>query len=141
MAPGGGEKVKARSQEHQGKAGLSTYNSMCVCTQANVGLPVDPSAPVFAFIGRLEEQKGADILVEALPQIVKEAPNAQVSLCALSQLSQIQPLDVMSPCPLNPVIGQCGGAVLMSGRRVPWHAGWHTHLQVCMRLGLSHPNT
>ncbi|CAM6105177.1 unnamed protein product [Calypogeia fissa] len=33
--------------------------------QAEVGLPVNPDVPVFGFIGRLEEQKGSDILVEA----------------------------------------------------------------------------
>lgn len=46
--------------------------------QADVGLPVDPSAPLFCFIGRLEEQKGVDILLEAVPSILAQAPNAQV---------------------------------------------------------------
>jgi len=46
--------------------------------QADVGLPVDPKAPLFAFIGRLEEQKGVDILLEAIPKILAKAPNAQV---------------------------------------------------------------
>lgn len=32
-------------------------------------LQVDPSVPVFGFIGRLEEQKGVDILIQALSQI------------------------------------------------------------------------
>jgi len=40
--------------------------------QAEVGLPVDPSVPLLAFIGRLEEQKGSDILSEALEEILKE---------------------------------------------------------------------
>jgi granule-bound starch synthase len=31
--------------------------------QAEAGLPVDPTAPVFGYIGRLEEQKGVDILL------------------------------------------------------------------------------
>lgn len=31
--------------------------------QAEVGLPVDPTAPLFGYIGRLEEQKGVDILL------------------------------------------------------------------------------
>lgn len=46
--------------------------------QADVGLPVDPKAPLFAFIGRLEEQKGVDILMAALPKLLAKAPNAQV---------------------------------------------------------------
>eukprot|EP00951_Prasinocladus_malaysianus_P023372 scaffold198604_cov41-Prasinocladus_malaysianus.AAC.1 len=37
--------------------------------QAEAGLPVDPSVPVFGFIGRLEEQKGVDILLKAIPKI------------------------------------------------------------------------
>lgn len=40
--------------------------------QAEVGLPVDRSIPVIGFIGRLEEQKGSDILVEAIPQFIRE---------------------------------------------------------------------
>ncbi|CAL5400830.1 unnamed protein product [Camellia sinensis] len=40
--------------------------------QAEVGLPVDRSIPVIGFIGRLEEQKGSDILVEAIPQFIDE---------------------------------------------------------------------
>merc|ERR1711869_1296 len=41
--------------------------------QAECGLPVDPDVPVFGFIGRLEEQKGVDILMEALPGLVEAA--------------------------------------------------------------------
>lgn len=40
--------------------------------QAEVGLPVDRNIPLIAFIGRLEEQKGSDILVAAIPQFIKE---------------------------------------------------------------------
>lgn len=44
--------------------------------QAEVGLPVDRDIPLIGFIGRLEEQKGSDILVEAIPQFIKE--NVQI---------------------------------------------------------------
>lgn len=44
--------------------------------QAEVGLPVDRNIPVVGFIGRLEEQKGSDILVAAIPQFIKE--NVQI---------------------------------------------------------------
>ncbi|KAI8475913.1 MAG: granule-bound starch synthase [Monoraphidium minutum] len=47
--------------------------------QAELGLPVDPTTPLFGYIGRLEEQKGADILLAALPQIAA-AGGAQVAL-------------------------------------------------------------
>lgn len=40
--------------------------------QAEVGLTVDPDIPVIGFIGRLEEQKGPDILAEAVPLIADE---------------------------------------------------------------------
>ena len=40
------------------------------CLQAELGLPVDPKIPLFAFIGRLEEQKGVDILISALPKVL-----------------------------------------------------------------------
>lgn len=40
--------------------------------QAEVGLPVSPDVPVIGFIGRLEEQKGSDILNEAIEDILKE---------------------------------------------------------------------
>ena len=46
--------------------------------QAEVGLPLDASAPIFGYIGRLEEQKGCDIMMEAVPKILKQVPNAQV---------------------------------------------------------------
>lgn len=45
--------------------------------QREVGLPVDPKAPVFGFIGRLEEQKGVDILLAALKKL-PASMNAQV---------------------------------------------------------------
>ncbi|MCI37961.1 granule-bound starch synthase 1 chloroplastic amyloplastic-like, partial [Trifolium medium] len=40
--------------------------------QAEVGLPVDRSIPLIGFIGRLEEQKGSDILVEAIAKFIDE---------------------------------------------------------------------
>lgn len=44
--------------------------------QAEVGLPVDKNIPVIGFIGRLEEQKGSDILIKAIPHFIKE--NVQI---------------------------------------------------------------
>lgn len=40
--------------------------------QAAVGLPINSNIPVIGFIGRLEEQKGSDILAEAIPQFIEE---------------------------------------------------------------------
>uniref|UniRef100_A0A0E0HZG5 Starch synthase, chloroplastic/amyloplastic n=1 Tax=Oryza nivara TaxID=4536 RepID=A0A0E0HZG5_ORYNI len=39
--------------------------------QAEVGLPVDSSIPLIVFVGRLEEQKGSDILIAAIPEFVE----------------------------------------------------------------------
>lgn len=44
--------------------------------QAEIGLPVDSSIPLIGFIGRLEEQKGSDILVEAIAKFADE--NVQI---------------------------------------------------------------
>ncbi|CAI8603210.1 unnamed protein product [Vicia faba] len=44
--------------------------------QAEIGLPVDSSIPLIGFIGRLEEQKGSDILVEAIAKFIDE--NVQI---------------------------------------------------------------
>ena len=41
--------------------------------QREAGLPVNPDTPVFGFIGRLEEQKGVDILLAALDKIGDKA--------------------------------------------------------------------
>eukprot|EP00210_Caulerpa_lentillifera_P002450 g2348.t1 len=40
--------------------------------QGEAGLPIDPEVPVFGFIGRLEEQKGVDILFDAIPKVMKQ---------------------------------------------------------------------
>lgn len=40
--------------------------------QAEVGLPVDSKIPVIGFIGRLEEQKGSDILATAISEFIDE---------------------------------------------------------------------
>ena len=45
--------------------------------QAECGLPVDSDVPIFGFIGRLEEQKGVDILMESLPGLI-ESTDCQV---------------------------------------------------------------
>ncbi|KAK9145817.1 hypothetical protein Sjap_005720 [Stephania japonica] len=64
--------------------------------QAEVGLPVDRDIPVIGFIGRLEEQKGSDILAEAIPEIIKE--NVQIIILGTGkkylekQLEQLQKL-------------------------------------------------
>lgn len=38
--------------------------------QSQLGLPVDRNIPLIGFIGRLEEQKGSDILAQAIPKFM-----------------------------------------------------------------------
>lgn len=54
--------------------------------QAHVGLPIDRNIPVIGFIGRLEEQKGSDILAQAIPQFIGE----DVQLIVLVRMEKIE---------------------------------------------------
>ncbi|CAJ2663154.1 unnamed protein product [Trifolium pratense] len=66
--------------------------------QAEVGLPVDKNIPLIAFIGRLEEQKGSDILVAAIPQFIKE--NVQIVALGTGKKEmekQLQELEISYP--------------------------------------------
>ncbi len=42
-------------------------------------MQVDASVPLFGYIGRLEEQKGVDILIAALPKALQSS-NIQVAI-------------------------------------------------------------
>ncbi|KAL6606576.1 hypothetical protein ACP70R_042229 [Stipagrostis hirtigluma subsp. patula] len=48
--------------------------------QAGVGLPVDRKIPLVAFIGRLEEQKGPDVMAAAIPQLMEMEEDVQIIL-------------------------------------------------------------
>ncbi|XP_029119652.1 granule-bound starch synthase 1b, chloroplastic/amyloplastic isoform X2 [Elaeis guineensis] len=66
--------------------------------QAEVGLPVDRNIPVIAFIGRLEEQKGSDILVAAIPHFIDE--NVQIIVLGTGKKKmehQLEQLEVKYP--------------------------------------------
>lgn len=64
--------------------------------QAYVGLPVDRNIPVIGFIGRLEEQKGSDILAEAIPQFIDQ--DVQIIVLVRTESSRHSCLwDVFSP--------------------------------------------
>ncbi|XP_072986292.1 granule-bound starch synthase 1b, chloroplastic/amyloplastic-like [Typha latifolia] len=66
--------------------------------QAEVGLPVDRSIPVIVFIGRLEEQKGSDILAEAIPEFIEE--NVQIIVLGTGKKKmeeQLEQLEVKYP--------------------------------------------
>jgi granule-bound starch synthase len=61
--------------------------------QAEMGLPVDPTAPLFGYIGRLEEQKGVDILLAALPKLAQG--NAQVAILGTGKAKYEQMVKAM----------------------------------------------
>ncbi|CAI0441843.1 unnamed protein product [Linum tenue] len=66
--------------------------------QAECGLPVDRNIPVFGFIGRLEEQKGSDVLCEAIPQLIDE--DVQIIILGTGKKymeEQIQQLEELYP--------------------------------------------
>ncbi|KAE8658593.1 Granule-bound starch synthase 1 [Hibiscus syriacus] len=62
------------------------------------GLPVDKYIPLIAFIGRLEEQKGSDILVAALPKFIGE--NCQIVVLGTGKKAtdkQLEQLEILYP--------------------------------------------
>ncbi|KAL6556219.1 hypothetical protein OROGR_005507 [Orobanche gracilis] len=66
--------------------------------QAAVGLPVDRNIPLIGFIGRLEEQKGSDILVEAISRFI--GMNVQIIILGTGKKKfeqQIENLEVLYP--------------------------------------------
>ncbi|CAI9093345.1 OLC1v1028825C1 [Oldenlandia corymbosa var. corymbosa] len=66
--------------------------------QAAVGLPVDRSIPLIGFIGRLEEQKGSDILAAAIPKFIHK--DVQIVILGTGKKSfekQIEQLEVLYP--------------------------------------------
>ncbi|KAL6004133.1 hypothetical protein ACLOJK_004680 [Asimina triloba] len=66
--------------------------------QIEVGLPVDRSVPLIGFIGRLEEQKGSDILVAAISQFIEEDVQIVVLGTGKTKMEkQIEALEVLYP--------------------------------------------
>ncbi|KAL8141840.1 hypothetical protein V2J09_014872 [Rumex salicifolius] len=66
--------------------------------QAELGLPVDRNIPLIGFIGRLEEQKGSDILVKSIPEFINE--NVQIVILGTGKKRferQIEELEMMYP--------------------------------------------
>ncbi|KAB2069820.1 hypothetical protein ES319_A08G117100v1 [Gossypium barbadense] len=66
--------------------------------QGEVGLPCDRDVPLIGFIGRLEEQKGSDILAEAIPKLAAE--NCQIVVLGTGKKAmenQIEQLEIQYP--------------------------------------------
>lgn len=67
--------------------------------QREVGLPVTPSVPLFGFIGRLEEQKGVDIIVSALERLPVGTPVQVVVLGTGKKALEAQVLNLSNRFP------------------------------------------
>lgn len=50
--------------------------------QRELGLPINAETPLLAFVGRLDYQKGPDLILEALPRLVNMGPGCQVGICS-----------------------------------------------------------
>ncbi|MBA0616081.1 hypothetical protein Godav_016159 [Gossypium davidsonii] len=69
-----------------------------VALQAELGLPCDENVPLIGFIGRLEEQKGSDILTAAIPKFIGQ--NCQIVVLGTGKTAmekQIQQLETLYP--------------------------------------------
>lgn len=71
--------------------------------QTRLGLTQAPDVPLFAFIGRLEEQKGADILIAALPLMFGPPAHHQApifhAVCPIPA-----PASAVLPLPVHPLV-------------------------------------
>ncbi|GFR43139.1 hypothetical protein Agub_g4156 [Astrephomene gubernaculifera] len=67
----------SRSSAREGKARAKA------ALQARLGLQVDPGVPVFGFVGRLEQQKGVDVVLAALPLLLGEPAEGAGYNCSL----------------------------------------------------------
>ncbi|KAK3284170.1 hypothetical protein CYMTET_8165 [Cymbomonas tetramitiformis] len=65
--------------------------------QAEVGLPIDPTVPLFGYIGRLEEQKGVDIMLEAIKEISVDAQVVVLGTGKKKFETSIKALEEISP--------------------------------------------
>lgn len=66
--------------------------------QAEVGLPINSKVPLIGFIGRLEEQKGSDILVKAISRLIREKVQIIILGTGKKQMEQqIEELEIKFP--------------------------------------------
>lgn len=71
--------------------------------QTRLGLTLAPDVPLFVYIGRLEEQKGADIMIAALPLLFGPPVNYQATTSSANTATNLPgPLLSPSSSPLPP---------------------------------------
>lgn len=57
--------------------------------QARDSLNLPLSVPILGFIGRLSEQKGVDVLLEALPAVLRTLPRARLAVIGMGSLEPV----------------------------------------------------
>jgi len=82
---------------------LDAKPSLKETLQAEFGLAVDPDIPVIGFIGRLEEQKGPDILAEAIPLIADENVQLIIITCGIKMVLDVKELEFIKELHLRTV--------------------------------------
>ena len=60
--------------------------------QKELGLPLDQDAPLISFVGRLVQQKGVDLLLEAIPRILRGS-EAQFVICGEGEPAIVSKLE------------------------------------------------
>lgn len=68
--------------------------------QAELGLVVDADAPLIGFVGRLDPQKGIDLLMEAVPELIESLPLAQFVLLGTGQaemMRRVKEIEAVDP--------------------------------------------
>ena len=86
------------------ESGVVCTSAVCchnpnACANDDDCMQVDASVPLFGYIGRLEEQKGVDILIAALPKAL-QAGNIQVAILGTGQ-QQHDTVSCIIACVLN----------------------------------------
>ncbi|KAI7979789.1 hypothetical protein LOK49_Contig247G00002 [Camellia lanceoleosa] len=77
---------------------MATKRLLKEALQVEVGLPVDANIPLIGFIGRLEEQKGSDILAAAISKFIRE--NVQIVVLGTGKKymeKQLEQLEIIYP--------------------------------------------
>ena len=60
-------------------------------------MQVNPKTPLFGYIGRLEEQKGVDILMAALPKVLQQG-QVQVVILGTGQQTSVVFVECVHGC-------------------------------------------
>ena len=74
--------MHTRTHTHTHTHSLEKKRVLKTIIQKATGLNVDPNIPLFVFLGRLDGQKGVDIMFEAISRMLSSGARAQVRACS-----------------------------------------------------------